>query len=584
MTQTQSIFKLFHQLWLHLSKGRHHQILLLLLLMVLSSLMEVMSIGSILPFLGALASPARVFDSPVMAPFIRLMNINSPDQLLLPLTITFIALVSISNITRACFLWLSTKLSFATGADLSVRMYRQTLHQSYSALCSRNTSAVINDIAVKGNEVIYNILYPALTLISSAITLAATLCLFLALNPTITIAIFGGFGILYLAVVRFTQKRLVGDGKIIARQHGQIIKVLQEGLGGIRDVLLDGTQDLHIRKFEEVDSPLRKAQGVHAFIAQAPRYGIEGLGMIFIALLAYYLSIQPEGIMGAIPLLGLLAIGAQRFLPVMQQAFGSWTLIKGHQTTLSDVLTVLDLPVNDVIHSNFKKMPFKFSINIRALNFCYREGSAYVLHDINLEIKKGSRVGFMGTTGSGKSTLIDLLMGLLEPTSGVLEVDGISIWPDNQRSWQDNIAHVPQNIFLSDSTIEENIAFGVAKEEINYELVRQVAIQAQIAETIEGFDGKYKTLVGERGVRLSGGQRQRIGIARALYKKANIIIFDEATSALDGETESAVMQAIDNLSADLTVIIIAHRISTLSNCSQIIELSEGRVKNITIKS
>jgi ATP-binding cassette subfamily B protein len=203
-----------------------------------------------------------------------------------------------------------------------------------------------------------------------------------------------------------------------------------------------------------------------------------------------------------------------------------------------------------------------------------------VIKNLNLTITKGSRIGFIGTTGSGKSTLLDIIMGLLEPTEGILEIDGQPITMLNHRSWQSHIAHVPQAIFLADSTIEENIAFGVHKNQIDHERVRQAAQQAQIADTIETWPKQYKTFIGERGIRLSGGQRQRIGIARALYKQADLIIFDEATSALDNETEEAVMQAIENLSDDLTILIIAHRLSTLKNCTNIIELSGGEIKRV----
>jgi ATP-binding cassette subfamily B protein len=202
------------------------------------------------------------------------------------------------------------------------------------------------------------------------------------------------------------------------------------------------------------------------------------------------------------------------------------------------------------------------------------------LINLSLTIPKGSRVGFIGTTGAGKSTLLDILMGLLRPSSGSLEIDHQIITEANHRAWQMHIAHVPQTIFLADSTIEENIAFGVRRDKIDYNRVRQAARQAQISETIETWPEKYQTCVGERGVRLSGGQRQRIGIARALYKQADLIIFDEATSALDRETEQAVMQAIDGLSDDLTILIIAHRLTTLQNCTQIVELADGTIARV----
>jgi ATP-binding cassette subfamily B protein len=240
----------------------------------------------------------------------------------------------------------------------------------------------------------------------------------------------------------------------------------------------------------------------------------------------------------------------------------------------------LDQPLPDYAYQSVTQLPFNRDITLRHIKFRYGEESSYVLNQLNLTIAKGSRVGFIGTTGSGKSTLLDIVMGLLHPTNGQLEIDGQPISPANLRAWQSHIAHVPQAIFLADSTIEENIAFGVPKDRIDHFRVKRAAEQAQIAESIEKWPSQYQTFVGERGVRLSGGQRQRIGIARALYKQADVIIFDEATSALDGETEQAVMQAIENLDKELTLLIIAHRLTTLKSCAQIVELSDGNIKSI----
>jgi ATP-binding cassette subfamily B protein len=305
---------------------------------------------------------------------------------------------------------------------------------------------------------------------------------------------------------------------------------------------------------------------------------MEALGMLLIAALAYALAQGADGISKAIPILGALALGAQRLLPVLQQAYGAWTSIQGSHASLQDTLELLDQPLPHYADQpEVLAMPFQRSIALNLLSFRYSSETPLVLNKININIAKGSRVGFVGTTGSGKSTLLDIVMGLLTPCEGVLEIDGQAVTIGNQRAWQAHIAHVPQAIFLADSTIEENIAFGVPKIEINHERVIQAARQAQIAEIVESWPKKYQTFVGERGIRLSGGQRQRIGIARALYKQADVIIFDEATSALDNETEQAVMQAIEGLSEYLTILIIAHRVTTLKNCTQIIELAKGGI-------
>ena len=303
--------------------------------------------------------------------------------------------------------------------------------------------------------------------------------------------------------------------------------------------------------------------------------------MVLIAALAYSLAQQADGIARAIPVLGALALGAQRLLPMLQQAYLAWTNIRGNQTSLQDTLELLDQPLpNYANQPAAQPLPFKHSISLKRIGFRYSPQTPYILNHLNLVIAKGGRIGFVGTTGSGKSTLLDIIMGLLQPTDGMLEVDGQAVTLGNQRAWQTHVAHVPQAIFLADSSIEENIAFGVPKDQIDHQRVKLAAQQAQIADSIESWPQGYQTFVGERGIRLSGGQRQRIGIARALYKQADVIIFDEATSSLDNETEQAVMQAIDGLSKDLTLLIIAHRLTTLKNCTQIVELGGGGIKRI----
>ena len=411
--------------------------------------------------------------------------------------------------------------------------------------------------------------------------LIAILVALLKVDPIIAFASFGGFGLIYASIIGLTRKQLLADSQSVAYESTQVIKSLQEGLGGIRDVLIDGSQATYCQIYRNADLPLRRAQGNSLFIGQGPRYAMEALGMMLIAALAYSLAQQSDGLAKAIPILGALALGAQRLIPVLQQAYASWSLINAGQASLQDTLELLDQPLPDYANQSIAQpLPFKQTINLKQLGFQYSPTTPFVLKQLSLTIRKGSRVGFVGTTGSGKSTLLDIVMGLLEPTTGALEVDGKAVVPANHRAWQAHIAHVPQAIFLADSTIEENIAFGVPKDQIDPQRVQQAAQQAQIADSIESWPKQYQTFVGERGIRLSGGQRQRIGIARALYKQADVIVFDEATSSLDTPTEQAVMQAIEGLSKDLTLLIIAHRITTLKNCTQIVELGGGGIKRI----
>lgn len=574
----QPITQLLRRLWRHISPRRRGQFGLLLVLMLLTSFAEILSIGAVLPFLAVLTAPERVFEHAAAQPVIQALGLTAPAQLLLPLTIAFGAAALIAGAMRLLLLWASTRLTYATGADLSISVYRRTLYQPYAVHCARNSSEVINGISGKTGSAI-SIISQTLNIISSGVMLTAILIAMLSVDPVIALAAFGGFGLIYAFIIRLTRKQLLADSQRIARESSHVIKALQEGLGGIRDVLIDGSQATYCQIYRNADLPRRRAQGNNLFISGSPRSGMEALGMMLIAALAYSLAQQADGIAKAIPILGALALGAQRLLPVLQQAYGAWSGIRGEQASLQDALELLDQPLPDYADQPAANpLPFKHGIGLKQLTFRYSQQTPYVLKQLNLNIAKGSRVGFIGTTGSGKSTLLDIVMGLLQPTEGTLEIDGQPVTPGNNRAWQAHIAHVPQAIFLADSTIEENIAFGVPKDKINLKRVRQAAEQAQIAKSIESWPKHYQTFVGERGIRLSGGQRQRIGIARALYKQADVIIFDEATSALDNETEQAVMQAIESLSEDLTILIIAHRLTTLKNCTHVVELCDGKIK------
>ena len=572
---------LLRRLWFHIAPRRRKQFGLLLILMVLASFAEIVSIGAVLPFLGMLTAPDRVFNHPLAQPLIKWLQLTHPEQLMLPLTIAFGVAVLAAGAMRLLLLWASSRLSFATGADLSIHIYRRTLYQPYAVHVSRNSSEVIEGIIVKVETVIFNAVNPVVTMTASAIMLIVIVIALLLVDPVIALAAFGGFGLIYAVIIRLTRRRLEANSERIAQESTQLIKSLQESLGGIRDVLIDGSQDTFCQIYQAANLSLLRAQGNNQFITFSPRYAMEALGMILIATLAFALARQSGGIAKAIPILGALALGAQRLLPMLQQLYQGWSSIKGSQQSLQDTLELLDQPLPHYADQPaVMPMPFKQAIRFNQVSFRYAPHAPWVLRNLSLNIAKGSRVGFIGITGSGKSTLLDIVMGLLQPTEGTLQVDDQAITAENQRAWQAHIAHVPQAIFLADSSIEENIAFGVPKEQIDIARVCQAARQAQIADSIEGWQKKYQTVVGERGVRLSGGQRQRIGIARALYKQADVIIFDEATNALDNQTEKTVMQAIEGLGDDLTILIIAHRFTTLKNCAQVVELVDGGIKKI----
>ncbi len=566
-------------IWCHLSQRRHFQLGALFLVMLVSGAVELVSLGAVFPFLEVLTSPERLWKEPLVMNFAVMFGLTSATQLIMPVTIIFVVSIIVASGVRVLNLWLNGRLAAAIGSDLSCDAFTTTLYQPYILHLQRNSSQVIATIT---NQI--------------ARTVAAINCLLqFTLSAVVALGLFGGlllinlkvaisagclFGIIYFLLAIASQHQLQVNSRLIALNTSRQLKSLQEGLGAIRDVILDGTQQFYLALYRQSDRPQRQLSADNIFLGAFPRYALEAVGMVAIALLGAFFVWQESSPAAVVALLGTLALGAQRLLPALQQVYSNWALVNGFNADLEGVLELLSQPYPINLSSVH---PFNFSRLIQFIDvrFRYDSSSSEVLRGLNLQIYRGQRIGLIGSTGSGKSTTLDLVMGLLSPTSGQMLVDGFEIhdplYPDRIAAWRAAIAHVPQSIYLADSSIAENIAFGVPRDQIDRDLVIQAAEQAQISGFINGSPDQYDTFVGERGVRLSGGQRQRIGIARALYKKAQILVFDEATSALDTDTETAVMQAIDSLSRDLTIIVVAHRLSTLHCCDRIIRLDDGAV-------
>ena len=572
-----NITNLLARLWHHISQRRRRQFVLLLGLMFMSVFAELISLGAVLPFLSVLLAPERLFSQPFVADLAYAWGITSADELLLPLTVILFVAALAAGVIRLLLLWVSTRVGIATGVDLSLGVFRRTLYQPYQVHVNLHSSEVISGVN-KASLVMFGVLLPGLLLISSLLLMVGIILTLIAINAMVAIIAAVSFGGSYGIITLLCHRQLQRDSQRIATEQTQAVKALQEGLGGIRDVLLDGTQTFFSEIYRKADHALKLAQGNNLFIGSSPRIAMEAIALALIAVFAYVLSRQSEGIVAGLPILGVFAVGAQRLLPVLQQAYASWVSIAGAQASLVDLLEFLDQTLPAEAHEP-EPAPLLFHDAIRFNNvrFRYSSDGPWVLNDINFNIPKGARVGFVGSTGSGKSTVLDLLMGLLEPNEGQILVDGQPISGNRLRAWQRSIAHVPQNIYLADTTLAENIAFGVPRDAIDMQRVQQAASQAQIADFIESSPEGYQAHVGEHGIRLSGGQRQRIGIARALYKQAHVLVFDEATSALDNATEQSVMDAIEGLSSDLTILLIAHRLTTVRRCDTIVELEHGWV-------
>ena len=573
---------LINVVWKNISSQRKRQLIGLSFIVFLAAFSELLSIGAVIPFLAVITAPSKILENSFAQYIFTSLHLERAQDLVLPLAIFFGFASILAGFIRLIFLKLSTHLSYAIGADLSYKIYKKILQQPYKVQISRNSSQVIDVLAGK-ISVAMSSFNSLLVMLSSIIMFVVILSTLFWVNPITSMIAILGFGLIYLVVVVVTRKKLSANSERISQESVAVVKTLQEGMWGIRDILIDGSQSAYCEMYDGVNMRLRQAQAENTFLTQSPRYATEALGMALIALIAYLLvdHSTPDFDHNAIPMLGLLALGAQRLLPVMQGIYSSWANIRSGESSLREIHYFLSQPDNPE-YQNLVQLPFLFlkDIEVKNISFQYELSGPVILNDLSFKITKGDRIGIVGQTGSGKSTLLDILMGLIEPTKGYLSVDGATVTSKNVASWYKNIAHVPQTIFLADCSILQNIAFGIPVESIDLEIVKRAAKQAQISDLIEGWPDQYETNVGERGVRLSGGQRQRVGIARALYKNASVIFFDEATSALDNNTEDAVMSSIEALDKNLTIFIVAHRLSTLKSCNKIIEIKAGQIYSI----
>jgi len=575
-------FEISKKLWGYLGSRRRLQLLLISLLVVVTSISEVLSIGAVMPFLGMITSPgamSKYIDA--NATVLGLVIHRQKDQMM-AFTAAFCIAVVVAGGMRVLLLWSTARWAAAAGTELGYDAFRRTLYQPYSVHVARNSSEVIAGVTNSVGTLVYG-LSQVVNLVGALIILLSILIALLFLNPSVACASILSFGIVYCAVMLVVKGGLRRNGQVIARESVALNKCLQESMGGIREIIMDGSADIYCRQYRLMDFNLRRAQGGNLFLGASPRYAVESLSMLLIALVAYNLSGSGSGsgLTEHLPLFGAFVLGAQRMLPAIQTVYLAWATLRGGQESIRNAISLLDQKIPaSAMASRTNGISFQNIITMEGVSFKYEGNSPWILRKIDLTVKKGDRLGIVGGTGSGKSTLLDILVGLLPPTEGVIKVDGKLLDAESLNGYQACIAQVPQSVFLIDGSIEENIAFGVDSALVNSERIRLAADQASLSADIERMPDGYRTVVGERGVRLSGGQKQRIGIARALYKRAQILVFDEATSALDSDIEADVMRAINSLGGDLTIIIIAHRVSTLAGCNQIIEVGCGGIKHL----
>lgn len=567
------------RIWRNMTPRRKRQLGLLIVLLVSSVLSEAATLTMVIPLVNALAQPHLVPD--FLLKMLNAFGGRTEDQLRMFVAGIFVGLVLISAAVRLLYLWASTRLAFAIGSDFTEMAFRKTLALPYEEQTRQNSSNLLTSLMVKMQAIVFVGLMPMLSAFAATILALAIVATLFAITPGLTLVlVIMTLGLLAIVILAL-RTPLQRTGQMVARLQPQFTERMQVARGGIREIILDGTQEFFAHELSRIQYELRFHQARGAFLSTSPRFFMEVMFLLVILGLAFWtISANPDPV-AAITSLSIVAFGAMKILPSAQLMVLNWATIRNGSPGVADALNLVELPAPPALSSSPRSTPvFTREIRLRDIWFRYGGEGAWILQGIDLTITKGERIGFVGETGAGKSTLIDLIMGLLTPERGTIEVDGVVLRPEDLFAWRRQVAHVPQSIYLTDASVAENIAFGLRTEVIQPERVVEAAHKASIASFVDDGNAGFATLVGERGVRLSGGQRQRIGIARALYKSADLIVLDEATSALDGETEARIMQTIAELGLDKTVIMIAHRLATLKDCDRIVEIEKGRVVHV----
>jgi ABC-type multidrug transport system fused ATPase/permease subunit len=556
------------------SRQRRIQLNLLMGLLLVGALAELAAIAAVVPFV-ALVSGSETFGS--LQPVFGWIGAGEVTDRLLTVTLLFGAAVLLAGLLRIALAWMTQSFSFGLGYDLGIAIHARLLHQPYAFHTSHNSADLIA-AHEKVFAFIHGVVLPVLNGVTAGVTSLFIVAILAYIDPVAASVAAGAIAIVYVGVTWLTRGRLNRYGAIINEAHNRRVQAVQESIGGIRDVLIDHSQEAHLDHFARISRRYSRAEIKAAFVSSSPRFAVEVIGLVLIALLALMISSRSESFAAALPVLGAIALSGQRLLPLLQQVYYGWAQARTGTPAATDLAALLELTIPSAKVE--PTPPFRDAIRLNNVHFRYPGRSEWALHNIDLTIHRGARTALVGPSGSGKSTLADLVMGLLEPTAGTISVDGRPLDDRSRRGWQSQIAHVPQSIFLADASIEQNIAFGQPEEKVDRDRVRWAAEIAQVAGFVAALREGYATLLGERGVRLSGGQRQRIGIARALYKRAQVVILDEATSALDRETEVAILREIDAMGDEITLILIAHRSATVDHCNTIVRVDRGTITEI----
>tara|TARA_B100000242_G_scaffold227578_1_gene167929 strand:+ start:1839 stop:3632 length:1794 start_codon:yes stop_codon:yes gene_type:complete len=584
LLKNHSIYQLLIAILKKIPNKRRIQLLILFFFILISSLLEIISLTLIIPFLTIISNPEKLLEFDFIKSINNYLNFVNPSEFIIPITFIFCLSSILSAFFRLGTFWINGKLAAIIGSDIGSEAYYKSLQQSYEKYINSKSSEIISALNIHIDNVISFINF-VLNILSSFFILLGLVTTLLSINTKVALYIGLFMGSFYILIGYTTEDILIKNSRNITIQNNQSTKIIQEAYGAFRDIILDKSQKIYLDIFKRSFYPYRNLRAQNNFLGVFPKFIIEAFSICIISIVALSLTSSNGDISNAFTTLGVFALGAQKILPSIQDIYGSISGIRGSKSSVEIIISLLNQPTPNK-NLKIKKNPYKFKKKIVFENtsYMYSEKSKFVIKNISFEINKGEKVGIIGKTGSGKSTTADLLMGLLKPTKGKIFIDGRDLNEESDNiflsQWQSSIGHVPQTIYLTDRTIAENIAFNQKKEKIDLNAVKLAAKKAQISEFIESMPDKYYSYIGERGIKLSGGQRQRLGIARALYKGANILIFDEATSALDEVTEKILMNTLNEISNYLTVIIITHRLTTIKDCDKLIKLNNGKIEAI----
>ncbi len=539
---------------------------------------EVVGVGSIAPFMKVVADPSVVSRNEWLHRAYEMCGFTSTTAFLIGLGVVIVMVLAVSNALSALAVWGMLRFSWATYHRLSTRLLRGYLAQPYSFFVARNSASFTNTIFAEVQQVCNGVLTPVLNVITRALVVVALCSLLVVLDPVlaaIVVVVLGGaYGGVYL-LVKAKQRRL-GRERVAANQLR--FRVAAEAFGGIKDVKVLQREQAFASRFDAPSSTFAKATVSNLVVAQVPRYLLETVAFGGIVMIVLYYLQAGHGLESILPTISIYAFAGYRLMPELQQLYAALAAIRFNHAALDELARdLVRFAPNKPTENADGAFAFNEAIHFENVTFRYQEGARAALDALSLSIPCNHTIGLVGASGSGKTTLVDLLLGLYEPESGHIRIDGTTLSEATVGAWRHLVGYVPQHIFLCDDTIANNIAFGVKPEDVDCSAVEQAARTAHLHDFIQTLPSGYHTVVGERGVRLSGGQRQRIGIARALYHKPEVLIMDEATSALDGATEAGVMDAISELSGHKTIVLIAHRLTTVAKCDRIYLIEGGRV-------